>query len=510
MSALLGLVLLCTACGGGGADSEDTFSVVVAPVSGTVSEMALGESCDRIPAAPVASATRSVREFGIVPDDNRDDADAIQRALDAMRPGETLLFPPGRYTMGRSLRVRRPGITLRGDNAVLHATNPDDLALLIEADDTTVASLTLTAVTDGRRNAARHSRIAIAHDQGGGNYGYVRNTVIRDNRIINAGAPGTPTANSASTGGILVLHADHFLIAGNTVARTLADGIHINGGSINGRVLNNTVRETGDDMIAVVSYADSGTAAGNTASNLRQGWEANVARRLNRNILIAGNQLSGQYAGRGIAVVGGQSISIVRNTLSNIPVAAGILLAREPGYQTFGVENVMIEGNLLRDIQNMAPPYDGAHKYAPNKRTGHGAIEIHVGLFDDEAADQLLRDNLAVRNVVVRGNVVQRSAVPAVRAGVGINQTVHGTNAAGHSVSRNTDSDVIIDKISIEGNRFEQVHSEPINALGGTGAGMSCSGNQRDGRDYRAAACKGREPLLRKVPLVCSADGRLL
>jgi hypothetical protein len=428
-----------------------------------------------------------------------------------LRPGDTLLFDPGRYTMGHSLYVRRPGITLRGDNAVLHATNPDDQALFIEADGTTVASFTFTAVTNGRRNAARHSRIAIVSDQGGGNYRYVYNTVIRDNRIINAGAPGTPTANSASTAGILVLHADHFLLAGNTVARSLADGIHINGGSINGRVLNNIVRETGDDMIAVVSYADTATAISNTAAHMRHFWEANVAQRLNRNILIAGNQLSGQYSGRGISVVGGQSISIVRNTLSNIPVAAGILLAREAGYQTFGVENVIVEGNLLRDIQNLAPPYDGAGKFAANQRTGHGAIEVHAGLFADEHADPMLRDSLAVRNVVVRNNVIQRSAVNAVRAGVNMVQTMHGIGAGGVSVSRAAVNGVI-DNVSIQDNRFEQVATDPINVQGGnaTGAGLSCSGNQRDGRAYSDPACKGSAPQMRKVPLTCSADGRLL
>ena len=62
-------------------------------------------------------------------------------------------------------------------------------------------------------------------------YRRIRNTVIRDNRIVNADGPGTPGANSASTAGILILHAERFLVTGNTVVRSLADGIHITGGS---------------------------------------------------------------------------------------------------------------------------------------------------------------------------------------------------------------------------------------------------------------------------------------
>jgi hypothetical protein len=482
----------------------------LAPIGAAISAATAADSCMLVPPATPSAAQRQAQEFGAVPNDNRDDAEAIQRALDALKPGETLWLAPGRYLVGRTLHMRRPATVLSGSNAVLHATNPDDQALVVEADDITVAGLTWTADTDGRRNAARHARIVVASDQGGGNYRSVRNATIRDNRIINAGAPGTVGANSASTVGILVLHADHFLLAGNTVVRTLADGIHISGGARNGRVLNNTVRETGDDMIAVVSYADSGTAAGNNAQRLAHAWAGNVDARLNRNILIAGNQLSGQYSGRGLSVVGGQSISIVGNTLENIPTAAGILLAREAAYQTFGVDNVLVEGNVLRDIQTSSPPYDGANKFSPDKRTGHGAIELHAALFDDEAADAKLREDLAVRNVVVRGNFIEHSSVSAVRAGVDMTSVVRATDSSGRALSRSAGNGVV-ENVSIQGNRFEQVKGEPIDVLSSElkSAGLHCSGNQRDGHDYKASSCKAAEPSLRKLPLCCTTDGRL-
>lgn len=38
------------------------------------------------------------------------------------------------------------------------------------------------------------------------------------------------------------------------VRRSLSDGIHVTQGSRNGRIINNQVLETGDDMIAIVSY----------------------------------------------------------------------------------------------------------------------------------------------------------------------------------------------------------------------------------------------------------------
>ena len=462
----------------------------------------------RVPAAAAlasGSARRDVRSFGAKPNDNVDDTDEIQKALDTLESGETLFFPSGRYLTSKSLKVRRPGITITGEGATLHGTNPDDLALIIQADDTTVSSLTFTAITDGRRNAPRHARIAISGDLPGG-YRRIRNTVIRDNRIVNADGPGTPGANSSSTAGIMVLHAERFLIAGNTVVRTLSDGIHITRGSRDGRVLNNVVRETGDDMIAVVSYSDTGSPAKNNAAKLADAFEASAEDRLNRRILISGNRVSGQYWGRGISVVGGQAIAIVRNTIENVPVAAGILLAREANYQTFGVDNVLVEGNILRDVQTGSPPYDGANKFSPSKRTGHGAIEVHASLFDDEAADPDLRNKLAVRNIVVRGNTVERSAVNGVRAGVSMNATVRDGSSSRHS--RNG----VIDNLSVQSNRFEDVKGEAINAIDKElkEGGLHCASNQRDGNDYRSSSCKAAEPMVKSLPMSCNSDGRML
>jgi parallel beta-helix repeat protein len=507
-ATVLTTILVGVACGGGGDSAEAAPSAGVNEPPAAGSTVVSFQSCLRVPAATLAlsgDSRRDVRSFGAKPNDADDDTDAIQKALDTLKPGETLYFPSGRYLTSRALSVRRPGITITGDNATLHATNPDDMALMIQADDTTVASLTFTAITNGRKSATRSSRIAVVGDMPGSTLRRIRNAVIRDNRIVNADEPGTPGANSASAAGIVVQYGERFLIAGNTVARSLADGIHITGGSRNGRVLNNTVRETGDDMIAVVSYAGAGSPARDNAAKLADDWDATVERRLNRNIVISGNRVSGQYAGRGISVVGGQSIAIVRNTIENVPVAAGILLAREASYQTFGVENIVVEGNIVRDVQTRSPPYDGANKFAPGKRTGHGAIEVHAALFDDEAADPKLRGALAVRNVVVRGNTVERAAVAAFRAGVPMNQTVRDGAASRHA------GNGVIENLSVQGNRFDDVKGEAIHVLGQQlkDEGLHCNGNQRDGGDYRSSSCKAAEPHLRALPINCSADGQL-
>jgi Pectate lyase superfamily protein len=516
--APLATAALVSACGGEGNEAVDDTDIAlpagVDRVHALVSS-ATSPNCFRVPGMATPSQ-RQVRDFGALPDDNRDDTDAIQRALDALRAGQTLVFSPGRYQISRSLRVRNPGITITGANATIHATNPDDQALIIQADNTTVSSLTFTAVTDVRRSAAWHSRIVVADDNGGG-YRTVYNTVIRNNRIVNAGAPGTPTANSASAGGILVMHANGFLIANNTVVRTLADGIHVTAGSKNGRILNNVVRETGDDMIGVVSYTSSSRPV--SPATVLANWNTRVENYLVRNVLVAGNQLSGPYWGRGIAVVGGQSITIARNTIDNMPLAAGVFVGREAGYQTFGVENVLIENNLIIDVQTRSPPYDFHNKFATASRTGHGAVEIQAGLFqEDEAANVAFREAAAVRNVLMRGTIVDGAAYTGARAGVNIAQALTLIGASGNSVQRHVIPGQV-HNVGFAGNQFNHVmaYNTPgrealrVPSVELSTLGVYCWANNRDGPHYQPSVCKqAAEPTVRGAPLNCSPEGALL
>ena len=66
--------------------------------------------------------------------------------------------------------------------------------------------------------------------------------MIRGNRVVESGDPGTPLANSSASAAIFVYRATNFLVAENTVSRSLSDGIHMTSGSSYGRVLNNTVK----------------------------------------------------------------------------------------------------------------------------------------------------------------------------------------------------------------------------------------------------------------------------
>ena len=111
-----------------------------------------------------------------------------------------------------------------------------------------------------------------------------------------------------------------------------------------------------------------------------------------------------------------------------------------------------------------------------------------------------------MRNIVVRGNTVERSAVNGVRAGVSMNATVRDGSSSRHS--RNG----VIDNLSVQSNRFEDVKGEAINAIDKElkEGGLHCASNQRDGNDYRSSSCKAAEPMVKSLPMSCNSDGRML
>ncbi|KVV51647.1 hypothetical protein WT27_30710 [Burkholderia territorii] len=242
--------------------------------------------------------------------DAADQADALQRALDALQPGQRLMFAPGRYVIGRSLVVRTPNAVLSGYGATLIATTPDDQTIELRGDGTTLVGFRLAGTGTTRLTTPESTKIEVTG----------RGVQVLDN-VIDGGAGA----------GIFVFGGADVAIVGNEVLSTLADGIHMTHGARNVLVQGNVVRGTGDDMIAVVSYQAEGV--------------------LTRNVLITGNSLEGNPWGRGITVVGGANVTISNNIVRNVQVSSGILVAQEDSNRTAGSSDIRIEGNSIADIQ---------------------------------------------------------------------------------------------------------------------------------------------------------------
>lgn len=313
-----------------------------------------------LPQQPPAGAV-DVTRHGAVPDDERPDDEAVQHALAALRPGDWLVFPPGRYRFERRIEVRVPGVTLWGRGAELLALDSEDQALAVRASGVRVIGFSLQGRLERRRTTPDSARLSVRPPDEGG--APLTGVVLRDNRIT-----------SGASAGIFVSGVVGFTVAGNRVSGTLADGIHVTGGASDGRVLGNRVERVGDDGIAVVSY---------------QGDRSPVQR-----VWVEDNEVDELPWGRGLSVVGGQDVTLRHNRVARVQRAAGVLVAREDGWHTAGVQRVLVEGNLVRDTQPGGPV------------TGHAAIEIHA-----------LGPQGQVRQVMVRDNRIEGGSTDGVRLG---------------------------------------------------------------------------------------------
>ncbi len=429
-----------------------------------------------LPCAGWAVAALDVRRLGAVGDGIRDDTRGLQRALDALGPGDVLHFPPGRYVHSERLVVRTPGVQLLANGAALHATNPDDQALLLQADGIEVRGFTLTALTQGRRDAPWQSRIAAWRDE------YetsgappMRGIRITGNRIVEDGPPGSARANSSSSAAIFVHGVHGFEVAGNEIRRSLSDAIQVTGGSRDGRVVGNRVRESGDDMVGIVSYLHGRTRV--DAPSLVTTLAARRERRLVQRILVADNDLAGNYWGRGITVVGGEDVSIERNRIDATGHAAAVYLAREQNYATFGVQRVRVRGNRISRVQTLAPAYSVLPPGRRERRTGHAAVELVALLERAEAAEPALVRALGIGSVEIVGNTIEDVATDGVRIGHRWQAPLAPLGAP-------------VRGVRVQDNRFVRVRGQAIvqqNAADPQ-ADIVCTGNWLDGRPATPAA----------------------
>jgi hypothetical protein len=457
-----------------------------------------------LPSSPPSQGTLKVTDFGANGRDEVDDTAAIQRAIDALQPGQWLVFPPGRYLHSAALVVRQRGVTLWGAGATLHATQPQSQALVLAADGVSLLRFTLTAVTAQRGSKPQQARIAVWRQEQPSPP--IQGVTIRENRILAAGAPGTDLANSASSAGIFLYRATGFLVAGNRIERTLADGIHITAGSHDGRVLRNTVRETGDDMIGMVSYLGDGSFTRNTAADLAATLAQRTEAKLVHDVLVADNDLAGMYWGRGISVVGGRGITILRNHIAESTRAAAVYLAREANYVTFGVQNVRVQDNVIEKVQTTAPRYSVGHAMAG--RSGHAAIQLHADLFEDERGQPALATALGLADIAIVGNRVDGAAsgglrISTARASLGpTGPAVSDRRADGVMVTRRLVR-ASVQGVSVRSNQFRAVQGAALAWPEAAGdAPVDCAGNQMDGRAIGGGAmhCTSAAPSADATP----------
>ena len=332
-------------------------------------------------APPVRGRTVSVASFGATGNDATDDTVAVQTALNSLKSGDRLVFPPGTYHHNDVLTARVADVQIVGPGAILTADREALSAFVIDADRVFVGDLTFTASPTRRWTANEQMKVRIA--------GHVGVTLWH-----------VQVRGSAAAGIYVDDGAASFRIEGATVSDTQADGIHMTGGAHDGLVLSPTVIRSGDDGVAIVSY-DGGANA------------------LCTKIRVISPRVLTTAWGRGISVVGGSDISYSNLMVQNSNAAAVYIGVEGTPYNTQSVERVTIDGGTVT----------GANY---NATIDHGAVMIFAGR-PGSRIDDVSVDNLTIENTrpTAQGDIsVVSSGVPPTGL------TFRGITMRGGPVSR--------------------------------------------------------------------------
>ncbi len=300
----------------------------------------------------------NVRDYGAVGNGVADDTQALLSAIAAAQatfPRSAVYIPAGTYRYSRMIKV--DGLMVYGegaDRSILLAANPGQSSWILTGRAPKMVDLRIrTANTQTTRNTRADATGIDVVD--------ATQFAIQRVHIGPVASAGIIVRRSSGTS------SSPAIIRDCIVQQTMADGIHITENSEWINVTQNEVFQTGDDFIAVVSYR----------------WNA----RTSRNITITKNVVSNQHHGRGISVVGGEKVTIDSNVIEKSS-GAGIYLASESSYNTYGVSDIVVRDNTLYDVAQ--------------GNAGHGGIHLTGRAPTNGSSNE-------VSNIVIQGNRVSNA-----------------------------------------------------------------------------------------------------
>jgi hypothetical protein len=323
---------------------------------------------------------------------------AIQRALtDAgtrASPAHPLdvVLAPGTYRYHAVLEVPA-NVRLRGDHTTLEATDPAASALHLAGSRSGALFLHVSVHATERLRTPDSCGIWVGPRTASGVPVY--DTLVVGNEI--SGPAGGHVFGMAEIGGLWAFNAAH---------DGFADAFHHTGASHDCQVVGNRAAGApgrGDDLYAFVGYAKQGDPVHHCSCLANYGRDG---------------------AARGLAAVGAGFIAFEDNVIQRTQ-AAGIYVARERPYGTYGSFSVLVRGNRIENA-NRDATHDGLLAYAdepdataPSKSFG----EIPNRVRDLEVRDNTIIDTSpgrgggfgiqvrsSCRGGEVVGNVIDRSA----------------------------------------------------------------------------------------------------
>lgn len=265
--------------------------------------------------APTPSASDlNILDYGAVANAKTNNLNAIQKAInDAKNRGVNVYIPAG--TFGYSGVINLPGpvhIFGAGPSSVLNALDALNETIMVTGNGASVSYLSLTIGWSGvsRQETYECQRITLRDT--------ATNWMI-DHVQINGG----------SAAGIMSDGGAHGVITRSIVQNTLADSIHMTGGSSDISVTYNEVINSGDDGIAVVSYKNDGV--------------------LTNNITATNNHVHNNKYGRGMTVVGGTNVTYMNNYVHDVPEVSCYYIAQESSFNSYPSSNVTVQNNTVQN-----------------------------------------------------------------------------------------------------------------------------------------------------------------
>ena len=349
------------------------------PVSTTVAAAGSAQLAAAATSSTSGSTSTSgaidIRTTGAKCDGSFDNSGAIASAIAAAKvKGVAVYVPAGVCAYGDVIRLDGVKLVGAGDASVLYALNPSREAIFVFGNGAEVSLLKLSGRKATARQAAwEATRITL--------FG-AANFVIDKVTIDGSAAAGIQTAKSTNNG----------RITNNTVKNTLADSIHMTDKASYITLENNRIENSGDDGIAVVSYRNDGGLVNHITA---------------RNNVIVNNKW-----GRQMSVVGGAQVLYENNDLeNNLAGAACLYIAQEASYSTYGAHDVVARYNTLKTCGGPV--------------TGHGAVMV----FSD---GQEANTNITLtRNDIVQNGQPGIRVFTALNTGVRVDSNrVQGANPA--------------------------------------------------------------------------------
>jgi Pectate lyase superfamily protein len=291
--------------------------------------------------------------WGAVGDSATNSTVAFQKAAAAFANKGTVRVPSGVYRINNKIKLSSNTNWIAERATIISSDTSDNIFNLQRLKNIHLEGFTLNYVPHKKARTPNTSAIYLSE---------VDSVEIMFNRIYFS--PGM---------GIQCFALKNAKISFNHVEGTLADGIHVANGpntdlgrqlwSENVIITNNTVKNAGDDKIAVVSYERPYKPKHPSFSP----WRG--AQLINRNIIIANNIVEGgnpNYRGRGITVLGGRDIVIDGNIIYSgcATMMTGILVQAAPNFAMFRPHRIMISNNRVYGNQ--------MKEFAED----HGAIKI--------------------------------------------------------------------------------------------------------------------------------------